>query len=161
VHNELENQFQHTWGEPAGADNQALWDHYLQHGPNGDDGMASLTTGVVNRLLANGQPHDARAFLDQTRDTLPAPTRDKLDQFVTAAIDQHAGISAALQAQAAGNDSSGNDLAAQQQKLDTLRDNGHISDEAHAIATHKIQADQAAKAATQQQNDTQTLLRPL
>ncbi len=32
-----------------------------------------------------------------------------------------------------------------------------VSEQAHAIATHKIQADQAAKLATQQQNDTQTL----
>jgi hypothetical protein len=90
-------------------------------------GSPICASAIVNRLLASGQPHDARAFLDQTRDTLPAPTRDKLDQFVTAALDQHAGMSAALQAQAASsgsasNNSGGNDLAAQQHKLDTLRD---------------------------------------
>ncbi len=98
--------------------------------------------------------------------TLPEPTRDKLDQFVTAALDQHAGIHAALLAQAASNNPAGSDpasndpgsdLAAQQHKLDTLRDDGTISEQAHAIATHKIQADQAAHLATQQQNDAQTL----
>ena len=152
LHNELENQFRHTWGDPASAGNHTLWNHFLQHGPNGDDGIASLSTGVVNRLLANDQPSDAQTFLDQVQHTLPAPTRDKLTQFVTAGLDQHAGISAALKAQAAGNDP-----AAQQQKLDALHSDGHISDQAHAIATHKIQADQAAQAAARQQNDTQTL----
>jgi len=84
AHNELENAFRHTHGDPEAEDNKTLWQHYLQFGPSGDGGMCAIHTGIVNRLLENNQPDHARSYLDGVENALPAVhDRSALDQSAT------------------------------------------------------------------------------
>jgi hypothetical protein len=152
-HNNLENIFSHTC--PVGPDNenyQALLDHHTQFGPDGNGGMVSLHNSIINRLLGDNQPQEARCYLDQVQHTLPEPTRDKLDQYICTATDQKTAYQTALQAQAQETD-----LAKQQAILDGKLKNGQISQNVHDIAQQTLQASQNQMAAVQKQNDEQVI----
>ncbi len=154
VHNELENWFSSTHGDPAEEKNASLWEHIKQFGPDGDGGMSAIHTGIVNRLLENNQPDDARRYLDGVENSLPAPTRDKLDQFIRTGVDRQQALNAVLQAQTKSDDH-----AEQQQTLDGMRKSGKLGEDAYAIAQHSLQAAQQQKLAVQKQNDEQSLAR--
>jgi len=137
-----------------GLTDPALRDHYLQFGPDGQSGLAATYTNIVTGLLNRDQAPAARNYFEQVRDHLPEAMRDKLAGYVEDAEAKHQGQTAALHAQAQSPD------AAEQHKiLDRLKDDGTLSDTAHAIAQQTLQA-QAAQLQTQQtDHDKQILAR--
>ena len=146
---ELEKQ-----AEQQGLRDPTLRDHYIQFGQDGTSGIAGTYSNIVTTLLNNDQAQAAQSYFDRVKDELPEPIREKLSGFVEDALHQHDGLTAALHAQAQSPDP-----AKQQEILDSLLNDGKISDAAHAAARQTLDADQARIANQQTDNDKQILAR--
>ena len=137
-----------------GLTDPTLRDHYIQFGPDGKSGIAATYTNIVTRLLNNDQAQAAQTYFDRVKETLPEPMRDKLAGYVEDALHKHQGQNAALHAQAQTPDT-----AKQHQILDTLKNDGQISDTAHAIAKQTLHAQNASIQNQQTDNDKQIIAR--